>query len=78
MNANEKVKIDAELFVNHGWDGFQIFEKVTHERRYETLVHMKMVEKGLWKGDVVILSGDNLVAFIKGVTASWPPISEKK
>ncbi|OXV11266.1 hypothetical protein Egran_00973 [Elaphomyces granulatus] len=67
MNANEKVKIDAELFVNHGWDGFQIFEKVTHERRYETLVQMKMVEKGLWKGDVVILSGDNLVAFIKGL-----------
>jgi iterative type I PKS product template protein len=73
MNANEKVKIDAELFVSHGWDGFQIFEKVTHERRYETLVHMKMVEKGLWKGDVVILSGDNLVAFIKGVTAQGVP-----
>ncbi|OXV11267.1 hypothetical protein Egran_00972, partial [Elaphomyces granulatus] len=37
MNANEKVKIDAELFVSHGWDGFQIFEKVTHERRTNAL-----------------------------------------
>lgn len=70
MNANNKSCLGVEVFVNHGWDSFQIYENVTDDRPYQTFVQMKPAESSQWKGDVVILSGDRLVGSVKGLTVS--------
>lgn len=70
MNANTKTNLGVEVFVNHGWDSFQLYERVTDDRQYQTYVQMKPAESSQWKGDVVILSGDRLIGSVTGLTVS--------
>jgi iterative type I PKS product template protein len=70
MNANDRCDLRTEVFVNHGWDSFQLFEKVVTDRSYQTHVKMVTAKDNQWKGDIVVLSGDKLVASIRGVTVS--------
>jgi hypothetical protein len=70
MNANTKTNLGVEVFVNHGWDAFQLYESVTDDRQYLTYVQMKPGDSNQWKGDVVILSHDRLIGSVKGLTVS--------
>ena len=62
INANESSNPDEEVFVNHGWKSFQLFEQLSDMKRYTT--HVKMVEGPgkKWEGDVLVLDGDRVVA----------------
>ncbi|KAJ5150806.1 type I iterative polyketide synthase [Penicillium canariense] len=73
MNANTKTNLGVEVFVNHGWDSFQLYERVTDDRQYQTYIQMKPAEANQWKGDVVILSGDRLIGSLKGLTLQGVP-----
>ncbi|KAJ9400459.1 hypothetical protein DTO282F9_2646 [Paecilomyces variotii] len=73
MNANDKTNLGVEVFVNHGWDSFQLYEPVTDDRSYQTHVRMRPAESNQWKGDVVVLSGENLVACVRGLTIQGVP-----
>ncbi|GIC88991.1 type I polyketide synthase [Aspergillus udagawae] len=73
MNANTKTNLGVEVFVNHGWDAFQLYESVTDDRQYQTYVQMKPAESNQWKGDVVILSQDRLIGSVKGLTLQGVP-----
>ncbi|KAJ6183799.1 type I iterative polyketide synthase [Penicillium mononematosum] len=73
MNANTKTNLAAEVFVNHGWDSFQLYESVTDDRPYQTYVQMTPGEAKQWKGNVVILSGDRLVGSVGGLTLQGVP-----
>ncbi|GIJ99615.1 type I iterative polyketide synthase [Aspergillus viridinutans] len=73
MNANTKTNLGVEVFVNHGWDSFQLYESVTDDRQYQTYVQMKPAESSQWKGDVVILSGDRLIGSVRGLTLQGVP-----
>jgi hypothetical protein len=70
MNANDQSNLGLEVFVNHGWDSFQLFEKITNDRPYQTHVKMSAAEDKQWKGDIVVLSEETIVASIRGVTVS--------
>jgi hypothetical protein len=70
MNANEKTNLQAEVFVNHGWDSFQIFEPIRDDCQYRTHVRMEPAKDKQWKGDIVVFTGDRVVASIKGVCVS--------
>ncbi|KAJ6078394.1 type I iterative polyketide synthase [Penicillium canescens] len=65
MNANTKT--------NHGWDSFQLYERVTDDIPYQTYVQMIPSEAKQWKGNVVILSGDRLVGSVGGLTLQGVP-----
>lgn len=67
MNANDRSNLDIEVFVNHGWKSFQIFEELSPQKRYQT--HVAMVEKPgkMWNGDILILDGDKVVASFKDI-----------
>ncbi|KAJ6043159.1 type I iterative polyketide synthase [Penicillium canescens] len=73
MNANTKTNLAAEVFVNHGWDSFQLYEPVTDDRSYQTYVQMIPGEANQWKGNVVILGGDRLVGSVGGLTLQGVP-----
>jgi hypothetical protein len=74
MNANAKTELKTEVFVNHGWDSFQIFEPIRDDCQYMTHVRMHPAENKQWKGDVVVFSDDRVVASIKGVCVSLPSL----
>jgi iterative type I PKS product template protein len=63
MNCNDSTDLDVEVFMNHGWGSFQIFEPIDFDKKYMTYTQMKEGADKLWHGDVVIFDGDRVVAF---------------
>ena len=63
MNCNDGTDLDQEVFMNHGWGSFQIFEPLEFDKKYTTYTRMSEGADKLWHGDVVILDGETVVAF---------------
>jgi Polyketide synthase dehydratase len=70
MNANDRSNLEIEVFVNHGWKSFQLFEELSPQKRYQTHVAMQEKSGKLWKGDILILDGEKVVASFKGIAVS--------
>ncbi|KJZ76404.1 hypothetical protein HIM_04133 [Hirsutella minnesotensis 3608] len=62
MNCNDGTDLDNEVFMNHGWGSFQIFEPLDFDKVYTTYTRMEEGADKLWHGDVVIFDGDKVVA----------------
>lgn len=43
MNANERSDLNVEVFINHGWKSFQLYENLSASKTYST--HVSMYEK---------------------------------
>lgn len=67
MNCNDSTDLDVEVFMNHGWGSFQIFEPIDFDKEYTTYTHMRPGTGGLWYGDVIVFDGDKVVAFFKQI-----------
>lgn len=63
MNCNDGTDLDVEVFMNHGWGSFQIFEPLDFEKKYTTYTHMTEGADKLWHGDVVIFDGEKIAAY---------------
>lgn len=70
MNANDKTKLDTNVFVNHGWKNLQLFEAIRDDCQYFAHVRMTPGDKALWEGDVTIFTDDRIVGLVEGVQAS--------
>ncbi|KAI5855057.1 ketoacyl-synt-domain-containing protein [Durotheca rogersii] len=64
MNCNDNNDLDKDVFVNHGWGSFQIFEPMDFTKEYTTYSHMIEGKDRLWQGEVTILDGDKVVAHL--------------
>ncbi|TVY85230.1 putative sterigmatocystin biosynthesis polyketide synthase [Lachnellula suecica] len=73
MNAKDSTDLDVEVYVNHGWKSLQIFEELLPNKSYTTYVKMAQskTDAAFWEGDTVMLDGENVVAFFKGVTLRY-------
>ena len=79
MNCKDSTDLESEIYINHGWDSFQVFEEISPKKTYQTYARMAKSEGTIWKGDTVMLDGDKIVAHFKGVAVSrvniyafWP------
>ena len=63
MNCNDSTDLDNEVFMNHGWGSFQIYEPLDFEKKYTTYTRMVEGADKLWHGDVVIFDGEEVVAY---------------
>lgn len=70
MNCNDAVDLDKEVFMNHGWGGFQIFKPLDFNKKYTTYTQMHEGDDKLWHGDVVVFDGDDIVASFKQIAVS--------
>jgi noranthrone synthase len=71
MNANDNTDIDKEVFVNHGWESFQVYQPLLKNKAYEVYTKMQKDKTGdLVHGDTIVLDGDHVVAFFKGLSVS--------
>ncbi|KAI9878041.1 MAG: hypothetical protein M1830_002092 [Pleopsidium flavum] len=68
MNAKDSTDLDNEVYVNHGWASFQVYEEMRTDKKYETYVQMKAHEGNLFHGDTIMFDGNIIVAFFKGVS----------
>ena len=63
MNCNDSTDLDLEVFMNHGWGSFQIFEPLDFEKEYTTYTRMVEGVDKLWHGDVMIFDCERVVAY---------------
>lgn len=70
MNCNDNSKLDEEVFMNHGWDHFSMFEKLSKEKIYTLHAKMNETPGNKWKGDITVFDDTNLVAYFEGITVS--------
>jgi len=70
MNCNDAADLDIEVFVNHGWASFQLFEEISTDKEYRTFTQMVEGKDKMWEGDVVVFEGEKIVASFKRVTVS--------
>ena len=68
MNCNDSTDLDIEVFMNHGWGHFTIFEPIDLNKEYTTYSRMHEGVDSLWHGDVTVFDGDNVVANFQRVT----------
>lgn len=68
MNGNDSTDLDIEVFMNHGWGSFKVFEPIDFDKEYTTYTRMHEGTNKLWHGDVVVFDGDNVVASFQQVT----------
>jgi noranthrone synthase len=69
MNAKDSTDLDVDVYVNHGWESFQIYEPLSKGIIYETYVQMHPDKRGnLCHGDTIVMNGDKVVAFFKGLS----------
>jgi noranthrone synthase len=73
MNAKDSTDLDVEVYVNHGWKSLQIFEELLPNKSYTTYVKMSQNKSdgAFWEGDTIMLDGENVIAFFKGVTLRY-------
>jgi len=70
MNCNDSADLDVEVFINHGWESFQLFEEICAEKQYMTYTQMKEGKDNMWIGDIAVFEGDNVVASFRGIVVS--------
>ncbi|KAJ4320237.1 hypothetical protein N0V94_003501 [Neodidymelliopsis sp. IMI 364377] len=68
LNAQDSTDLDVTVFVNHGWESFQLFEEARPDRTYDLYTQMKHHKGDLYHGDTVVLDGTKVVAFFKGLS----------
>ena len=74
MNCNDGVDLDKEVYMNHGWAGFQIYEPIDFEKKYTTYTQMHEGQDKLWHGDVAVFDQDDkIVASFKGIAIQGVP-----
>jgi iterative type I PKS product template protein len=70
MNCNDGNDLDREVFVNHGWNSFQLYEPLSAQKNYTTFVRMFEKESRMYEGDVTVFEGDKIVASYSGIVVS--------
>ncbi|MCJ1381693.1 fusarubin cluster-polyketide synthase [Xylographa soralifera] len=73
MNCNDSTDLDIEVFMNHGWGSFQIFEPLDFDKKYTTYTRMAEGADKLWHGDVVIFDGEKVVAYFGQIAIQGVP-----
>lgn len=71
MNCNDGTDLDVEVFMNHGWGSFQIYEEIRFEKAYTTYTRMHEGKDRLWHGDVAVFDGDKIVASFQQLAVSY-------
>lgn len=72
MNCNDSTDLDVEVFMNHGWGSFQIFEPLDFDKVYTTYTRMVEGTDKLWHGDVVIFDGEKVIAYFGQIAVRFP------
>ncbi|KAL1871092.1 hypothetical protein Daus18300_004837 [Diaporthe australafricana] len=55
LNGADGTDLDKEVYINHGWGSFHLFEPLDLTKVYTVYVHMTEGEGQIWYGDIVVL-----------------------
>lgn len=55
LNGADTTDLDKEVYINHGWRSFYLFERLELSKAYTVYVHMTEGDHHIWYGDIVVL-----------------------
>lgn len=55
LNGADTTDLDKEVYINHGWGSFYLFEPLELTKAYTVYVHMAEGDGHIWYGDIVVL-----------------------
>lgn len=55
LNGADTTDLDKEVYINHGWGSFYLFEPLELTKAYTVYVHMTEGQDHIWYGDIVVL-----------------------
>lgn len=55
LNGADTTELDKEVYINHGWGSFFLFEPLKLTKAYTVYVHMTEGKDHIWYGDIVVL-----------------------
>ena len=67
MNCNDTNDLDVEVFVNHGWGSFQMFETIDPNTIYTTYIQMFEDKDRMFRGDLIVFSEQGIAASYQGI-----------
>lgn len=67
MNCNDANDLDEEVFVNHGWASFQMFESINPGKIYTTYVQMLEGKDRIFRDDLTVFLPQRIVAIYQGI-----------
>ena len=70
MNCNDSNDLDVEVFVNHGWESFQLYETLDVAKTYTTYTQMIESEGRMFNGNLTVFDGDVIVAAYQNICVS--------
>ncbi|TVY82050.1 Non-reducing polyketide synthase [Lachnellula suecica] len=73
MNANDKSDPSREVFVNHGWGSFQLFEPLDPDKIYRSHVKMIRGQGSIWEGTLIILDGERPIGKFEQIQLQGVP-----
>lgn len=73
MNCNDSNDLDVEVFVNHGWASFQMFEPIDPSKTYTTYVQMFEGKDRMFRGDLLVFSEQGISASYQGICLQGVP-----
>ncbi|KAE8150929.1 hypothetical protein BDV25DRAFT_139362 [Aspergillus avenaceus] len=74
MNANDQADLSKEVYVNHGWESLHFYKPLSIKSTYRSHVQMSGPDAdGLYRGDMVVFEGKDVVAMYKGIKAQGVP-----
>lgn len=59
LNGADTTDLDKEVYINHGWGSFYLFEPLELTKAYTVYVHMNEGDDHIWYGDIVVLDMSN-------------------
>ena len=77
MNCNDTNDLDVEVFVNHGWDSFQMFEPIDPSKTYTTYIQMSEDKDRMFKGDLLVFSEQGIAASYQGISVCLMPLPSR-
>ena len=75
MNCNDSNDLDVEVFVNHGWASFQMFESIDPSKTYTTYIQMLEGKERMFKGDLIVFSEHGVAASYLGICVRPEPLT---
>ena len=74
MNCNDGANLEKDIFVNHGWQSIRLYEHLSADKIYRTYEKVHEADNKMWKGDVMVMCEDRIVAKFGSILVSqFPP-----
>ena len=72
VNAQDRINLEEEVYISHGWDSLQVYKEMTPDKPHQVYCKMQRRDAEFYYGDTILLQGNTVVAFFRGVTVSKP------